>query len=217
MNHSIPEDQLLEALNCRYATKSFDPARIIPETTWKALEETLVLSPSSFGLQPYRFLVIKDPAMREKLLPHSWGQRQIVDASHLIVFAVRTAMTDVEMDHYMDRIVEVRNVPRESLNGFRSTMGTFLTNPGSEVDIPHWTALQAFISLGNLMTSAALLGVDTCPMEGFVPAEYDALLELKEQGFASVVVVAAGYRSAEDKYASLAKVRMPHFELIKTI
>jgi nitroreductase len=217
MSHIIPESQLLEALNWRYATKAFDPARKIPATTWSALEETLVLSPSSFGLQPYRFLVINNPAVREKLLPHSWGQRQIVDASHLVVFAARTAVTDVEIDHYIDRIVEVRNIPREPLEGLRGMMGASLTSPGSEIRIPHWAALQAYIALGNLLTSAGLLGVDACPIEGFVSAEYDALLGLKDEGYASVVVAALGYRSAEDKYASFAKVRLPRVELIKTV
>ena len=217
MSHIIPESQLLEALNWRFATKAFVPARKIPATTWSALEETLVLSPSSFGLQPYRFLVINNPAVREKLLPHSWGQRQIVDASHLVVFAARTAVTDVEIDHYIDRIVEVRNIPREPLEGLRGMMGASLTSPGSEIRIPHWAALQAYIALGNLLTSAGLLGVDACPIEGFVSAEYDALLGLKDEGYASVVVAALGYRSAEDKYASFAKVRLPRVELIKTV
>jgi nitroreductase len=96
-------------------------------------------------------------------------------------------------------------------------MGASLTGPGNETRIPHWAALQAYIALGNLMTSAALLGVDTCPIEGFVPAEYDKLLGLKEQGFASVVVAVVGYRSSEDKYASFTKVRLPAEELIKTV
>ncbi len=217
MSHIISEPQLLEALNWRYATKAFDPVRKIPKATWEALEETLVLSPSSFGLQPYRFLVISDVTTREKLLPHSWGQHQIVDASHLVVFAARTAVTDVEIDHYIDRIVEIRNIPREPLEGLRGMMGASLTSPGSESRIPHWAALQAYIALGNLLTSAALLGVDACPIEGFVAAEYDAILGLKEQGYASVVVAALGYRSAGDKYASFAKVRMPQSELIKTV
>ena len=101
MNHTIPEAQLLEALNWRYATKAFDPALKIAETTWKTLEQTLILSASSFGLQPYRFLVVKDPAVRERLLPHSWNQRQVVDASHLVVFAARTAITEAEIDSFL--------------------------------------------------------------------------------------------------------------------
>ena len=213
----IPEQQLLDALQWRYATKSFDATRKIEEPTWKTLEEALVLSPSSFGLQPYRFLIIKDAAVREQLLPHSWGQRQIVDASHLVVFAARTTLSDVEIDRYLDRIVEVRGVTRESLEGLRRMMGASLTGPGNETRIPHWAGLQAYIALGNFMTSAALLGIDTCPIEGFVPAQYDSILGLKEQGYASVVVAALGYRSTDDRYAVTPKVRLPLKELIWTV
>lgn len=217
MNHVIPESQLLDALNWRYATKTFDATKKIPEATWKALEETLVLSPSSFGLQPYRFLIIKDPAIRAQLKPHSWNQTQVVDASHYIVLAGRTAMTETEVDRFLDRVVEVRSIPKESLDGYRGMMYGSLLSPGAETRIPHWAALQAYIALGNLMTSAALLGVDTCAIEGFAPAEYDSILGLKEQGYASVVCCALGYRHSEDKHASAAKVRFPSSDLIKTI
>ena len=217
MSHTIPEQQLLDSLNWRYATKTFDATKKIPAATWKTLEETLVISPSSFGLQPYRFLVVTDPALRAKLQPHSWNQTQVVHASHYVVFAARTAMTETEIDRFLDRVVEVRGIPRESLEGYRGMMYGSLLSPGSEARIPHWAALQAYIALGNLMTSASLLGVDTCAIEGFAPAEYDALLGLKDQGYASVVCCALGYRSAEDKYAGLAKVRFPNADLIKTI
>jgi nitroreductase len=217
MSHTITEKQLLDSLNWRYATKTFDALKKIPAATWNALEETLVLSPSSFGLQPYRFLLVTDPALRAKLQPHSWNQTQVVDASHYVVFAARTAMTETEIDRFIDRVVELRGIPRESLEGYRGMMYGSLLSPGSESRIPHWAALQAYIALGNLMTSASLLGVDTCAIEGFAPAEYDALLGLKDQGYASVVCCALGYRSAEDKYAGLAKVRFPNTDLIKIV
>ena len=217
MTNFIPENQLLEALSWRYATKEFDPKRKIPDSTWATLEKALVLSPSSFGLQPYRFLVIKDTAIRERLLPHSWNQRQIVNASHLIVFAARTSITEAEIDAFLDRIVEIQGVPRETLAGYRGMMYGSLLSPGSENRIPHWTALQAYIALGNLLTSAALLGIDTCPIEGFAPAEYDTILGLRDDGYASVVVAAVGYRNSEDKYAIAPKVRMPSAQLVKSI
>lgn len=217
MNHTIPDQQLIQALNWRYATKAFDPARKIPDFVWKTLQDTLVLSPSSFGLQPYRFLIVKDPSVRARLRPHSWNQTQVVDASHYVVFAARTAMTEAEIDRFLDRVVEVRGVPREALEGYRGMMYGSLLSPGAESRIPHWAALQAYIALGNLMTAAALLGVDTCAIEGFVPAEYDEILGLKEQGYAAVVCCALGYRSTEDKYAALAKVRMPDASLIQVV
>jgi len=217
MSHTIPESQLLDALNWRYAAKTFDASKKISDATWKTLEQSLVLSPSSFGLQPYRFLIVKDPAVREQLQPHSWNQTQVVDASHYVVMAGRTAMTEAEVDRFLDRVVEVRGIPRESLEGYRGMMYGSLLSPGAETRIPHWAALQAYIALGNLMTTAALLGVDTCAIEGFAPAEYDAILGLKEQGYASVVCCALGYRRADDKYAWAAKVRFPATDLIKTV
>lgn len=217
MSDTTANERLLAALNWRYATKIFDPSAKIPAETWTTLEEVLVLTPSSFGLQPYKFLVIENQALRKQLLPHSWGQRQIVDASHLVVFAARMAISDTDINHYIDRIVEVRGITPESLEGLRSMMLGSLTGPGTEARISSWAAAQAYIAIGNLMTAAALLGIDCCPIEGFVSAEYDAVLGLKEEGYASVVVAALGYRSAEDKYASYPKVRFPLSELIKTI
>jgi nitroreductase len=214
---SIASSQLLDALHWRYATKAFDANRKIPADVWSALEESLVLSPSSFGLQPYRFLVIQDPATRERLLPHAWGQRQVVDASHFVVFAARTSVTEAEIDTFIARIARTRGVTPESLASYRGMMTGMLLSDGFKPMVPHWTARQAYIALGNLLTSAALLGVDACPMEGFVPAEFDGVLGLPAQGLAAVVCCALGYRSTEDKYAVTPKVRFPKSELVKRV
>ena len=213
----ITDIQLMEALQWRYATKAFDPNRKIPAATWNALQEALVLSASSFGIQPYKFIVVNDPATRAKLMPHAWGQRQVVDASHFVVFAGRTAMTEAEIDRFLGRIVEVRGSNREALAGYRQMMTGSLVGDAAKARIPHWAAHQAYIALGNLLTSAALLGVDACPMEGFVPAEFDQILGLPAQGYAAVVCCALGYRSADDKYATIPKVRFPSTELITTV
>ena len=209
--------QLLEALNWRYATKQFDAIKTIPTATFAALEESLVLSASSFGLQPYRFLVINDKAMREKLLPHTWGQRQVVDASHFVVFAGRTTMSEKEIDAFLQLTADTRGTPVEALKGYRGMMTGMLLADSFKPKVPHWAALQAYIALGNLLTSAAVLGVDACPIEGFVPAEYDKLLGLPEQGFGSVVCCALGYRAATDKYATAKKVRAAKADLVKVI
>lgn len=208
-------EALLQALRWRYATKVFDPKRKIPADVWSALEESMVLSPSSFGLQPYRFLVVEDPALRAQLMPHAWNQRQIVDASHLVVFAVRTAITEADIDRFLDRIVEVRGVTRESLQSYRSMMTGMLLDPSFQPVAVHWAARQAYLALGNLLTSAAVLGIDACPIEGFVPAEFDRILKLPEQGFTSVVCCALGYRDETDKYARLPKVRAPREQLVR--
>lgn len=209
--------ELLEALHWRYATKVFDPNRKIPADLWQALEESLVLSASSYGLQPYRFWVVTDPAKRAQLVPHSWNQRQVVDASHFVVFTARTTVTRDDVERLLRRVSEVRRVPAESLESYRGMMmGDLVEGPRRQV-AHHWAARQAYLALGNLLTSAALLGVDACPMEGFVPAEYDRVLGLAGSGYTAVVACALGYRSADDRYASLPKVRFEQQDLIQTV
>ena len=210
----ISNETLLTQLRWRYATKQFDPTRNISAADWQTLEESLVLTPSSFGLQPWRFVVVTNQAMREKLVPASWGQRQIADASHLVVFAIKKAIGAREADHYLGRMAEVRGVSTESLNSFRDVLVGFLGQPADKFNPDQWSARQTYIALGNFMTSAALLGIDTCPMEGIEPARYDEILGLAAQGYGTVVVAAAGYRTATDKYATLPKVRFTAEEVI---
>lgn len=215
---TIAPDQLTAALEWRYATKVFDPSRTIPAETWRVLERALVLSPSSFGLQPYQFLVITDPAVRAQLLPHTWGQRQVVDCSHYVVFTARTSLAEQHINEFIQRTSEVRGVPAAALAAYRQMMlGSLINGGGLSQMIPEWAARQAYIAIGNLMTSAALIGVDACPIEGFEPGKYDELLELNGSGFRSVVCCALGYRAASDKYASLPKVRRPEAHLVEHI
>ena len=209
--------QLLIALEWRYATKVFDPNKKISTDLWQALERALVLSPSSYGLQPYRFLVIHDSAKRAALLPHSWNQKQVVDCSHYIVFTARTKMTEADIDRFLALTGQVRNLPTEALSAYRGMMmGDLVTGPRGKI-AHEWAIRQAYIALGNLMTCAAVLGVDACPMEGIVPGEYDRVLGLENSDYATVVCCALGYRSANDKYASLAKVRYPAADLIRVV
>src|SRR5262249_24072926 len=159
-----------------------------------------------YGLQPYRFLSITDPAKRAELLPHSWNQKQVVDCSHFIVFTARTKMTEADVDKFIKRITDVRNIPAGAMDAYRGMMGGDVVN-GPRGKIAHeWATRQAYIALGNLMTCAAILGVDACPMEGLVPHEYDRILKLAGGDYASVVACALGYRAANDKYALLPKV-----------
>jgi nitroreductase len=206
--------QLLNALQWRYATKVFDPDKKIPADVWQTLEQALVLTPTSYGLQPYRFLVIQDPAKRAELLPHSWNQKQVVDASHFVVFTARNRMTGDDVDKLIRRTSDVRKIPAGSLGFYRNLMlGDIVNGPRSKV-AHEWAARQAYIALGNLMTCAAVLGVDACPMEGLSPAEYDRILGLNGGDYATVVACALGYRAADDKYAGLAKVRYETSELV---
>ncbi|MGA2245855.1 MAG: NAD(P)H-dependent oxidoreductase [Verrucomicrobiota bacterium] len=213
----IPTQQLLEALEWRYATKAFDPQKRIPAEVWAALEKTLVLTPTSYDLQPYQFVVVQDPAKRAALLSHSWGQKQVVDCSHFVVFTARTEMTEADISRLVDRISSVRGIPAASLNFCRDMMLGDVVN-GARGKIAHeWAARQSYIALGNLMTAAAMLGVDACPMEGLVPAEYDQVLNLNGSGYATVVACALGYRAAGDKYATLLKVRYATQDLVRVV
>ena len=211
----ISVDAVIAALHWRYATKKFDPARHLSAEEWAKFEQVLELSPSSYGLQPYKFLVVTDPALREQLKPAAYGQSQITDASHLVVFAARTDITDADVDHYLDRIVAVRGADRAQLEGGfgRVIKGDVVHGPRHAV-IQEWCARQAYIALGNLLTVAALASVDTCPMEGFDTAKFDEMLGLIGEGYRAVVLAAVGHRAADDGAASLPKVRLPEEELV---
>ena len=206
--------QLLESLNFRYATKKFDPTRQIPDQEWEVLEHSLVLSPSSFGLQPWKFIVINDPELRGRLRQHSWNQSQITEASRLVVFTTRTDLTEPDVDRFMTRLAAVQDRDPSTLEGYRNVIVSFAAAMNREARHA-WNARQTYIALGQFMTAAAVLGIDTCPIEGFDPAGYDAELDLTDTGYATSVVCAAGYRSAEDKYADTPKARFPHEELIE--
>ncbi|HZF01969.1 MAG TPA: NAD(P)H-dependent oxidoreductase [Methylomirabilota bacterium] len=213
----ISNEQLLDALEWRYATKLFDANKKIPAAVWQTLERALVLTPTSYGLQPYKFIVMTDSEKRAELLAHSWNQKQVVQCSHYVVFTARTKMTESDVDRWIQKLSEVRKVPVESLNVYRGMMLGDVVH-GSRGKIAHeWATRQAYIALGNLMTSAALLGVDACPMEGIVPPEYDRVLNLVTSGYATVVACALGYRAENDKYAAIPKARFEVSELVQKI
>ena len=204
--------ELLDALNWRYATKAFDASKIIPADTWSALEESLVLTPSSFGLQPWKFLVIQDKALRESLVPHAWGQRQIADCSHLVVMTVKKSLSVADIDAFLARIVEVCGGTADALLGYRKMM---LGSHEQGFMSTDWAKKQAYIALGQFMAACALLKIDTCPMEGFVGPKFDEILGLEAQGLTTAVLCPAGYRSVDDKYAVIPKVRFAAKDVIE--
>ena len=204
---AINSKQLLEQLNWRYATKQFDPSRKISAADWTTIEDALTLSASSGGLQPWKFIVVTDPAVRAKLSPAAWGQKQITDASHLVVFASKNNFSEADVDEFLKRISVVRGAPMEALAPFREMLVGGIVKSMDEAARNSWARNQAYIALGNLLTSAALLGIDACPMEGFDRGQFDEILGLKAKGYASAVIATVGYRSSEDKYAAAPKVR----------
>ena len=213
----VSTEQLLQQLHWRYATKKFDPTKKIADDVWQALVESLVLAPSSFGLQPWKFFVVANPEVRQQLVEQSWGQTQVVEASHLVVLAFKKGVNTADVDRYMQNIADVRQVPIDNLQGFAKVINGFLEKPPYPIEVDEWSKRQVYIALGQFMTSAALLGIDTCPMEGFNPPKYDEILGLAEQGYASVVVCPAGYRAEDDKSAAQAKVRYPAQDLVQYI
>lgn len=208
-------NELLTQLRWRYATKRFDATRTIPADTWSALEQALLLAPSSFGLQPWKFLVVATPALRQQLRAASWGQAQVTDASHYVVFAGLRTTTEADVDRFLQCQSQVRGTPLDSMAGYRKVLVDFLAKGWASKDLAAWNARQGYIALGQLMTAAAMLGVDTCPMEGIDMAAYDRILGLDGSRYTTLCGCAAGYRAADDKYATAAKVRFPLGEVIE--
>lgn len=216
-NETINSRQLLDRLNWRYATKQFDPNRKINAQDWAVLEEALLLTPSSGGLQPWKFIVVTDPTVRAKLLPASYGQAQITDASHLVVFAAKKNFSEADVDAFINYTASARGVPVESLAQYRGMLVGGIVQAMDEPARDAWARNQAYIALGNFLTSAALLGVDACPMEGFDRAQYDEILGLRAKRLASAVIATVGYRASTDKYANAPKVRFPKEQVFTRI
>lgn len=197
---------LLDALNWRYAVKKFDETKKISVADFAELKEVLRLSTSSYGLQLYKFLVIKDEETRAKLKEASWGQGQLVDASEVVVFCIPTSLEEAHINEYLDLVVNTRNIPAESVNGYGDFMKkTLLTKDA--LTLENWMARQTYIALGNLLDAAAIKEIDACPMEGFDPEKYDEILGLKAKGLKAVLVTTLGYRSEEDTTQNYPKVR----------
>ena len=210
----ISNGQLIESLEWRYATKKFDSAKKIDAQTWETLEQALILSPSSYGLQPWKFIIVEDSATREKLKAVSWNQSQVTDASHHVVFAIKEKMYESHITKFIEQTAKIRGQNPADLEGYRKMMiGDLVQGPRSHV-IAEWAARQAYIALGNFMTAAAMIGVDTCPLEGLDPAKYDEILGLTGSGWKTVCACPAGFRAADDKYATAPKVRFDARDVI---
>ncbi len=203
----------IDNLQWRYATKKFDASKKVSNKDLEALLESIQLTASSYGLQPYHVFVITDPDIRKQLQPVSWGQTQIVDASYLLVFANKTELDGEWIDAYLKNISETRSIPVEALNEYREIMrGNILSLPAEQQAT--WASKQAYIALGNLLSAAADLKIDTTPMEGFDANAYNEILGLTDKGLNAAVVAAIGYRSDEDDSQHYAKVRQPKEQLI---
>ena len=206
----------LDHQNWRYATKKFDSSKKISNEDLNTLKEAIRLSSSSYGLQLYKVFIIENPELRAKIQPAAWGQSQIVDASHLIVFANQTNVTDADIDSYLKNVAETRNIPETALSGYGNIMkGEIGAKSDDEKAI--WTSKQTYLALANLLNAAAELKIDVTPMEGFIPAQVNEILGFNELGLNASLIAPIGYRSEEDATQHLRKIRKSNEELFITL
>lgn len=204
----------MKALSWRYATQKFDTTKNLSPEQLDGLLEAARLAPSSFGLQPWKMVVVKDPELRQQLRAAAWNQPQITEASDLVVFCNKTGVDTALIDGYLQAIAEVRGQSLEDLANFKKTLVGFkdgLTPEKAQI----WCQKQAYIALGFLLTAAAVAQIDACPMEGFDHAAFTKLLGVDADGFEATVVCALGFRSADDKVAERKKVRLPFEKVVE--
>ena len=207
---------LLKQLAWRYATKHFNPKKKLPLPDWNVLAEVLRLSPSSYGLQPWKVVVANQPEIRKQLRAASWNQPQIEECSHLVVFTTLKKVSAPYVQRFINRIAEVRNVAPETLKEYQNMMLSDVVNGPRSAIAQHWSQRQAYIAMGMLLQAAALMGIDACPMEGLDPQKYDEILGLSAGEYSTVAVVALGYRAEDDGYQRYPKVRFDAAHVVET-
>lgn len=209
-------NNLIETLNWRYAAKRMNGNKI-PAEKLDVILEAIQLSPSSAGLQPYTIFVVEDQEVKEKIQKVAYMQPQIVESSHLIIFASWKKITAGQIEEYMELIAKTRGISTDSLDAFKTSISNGILTRSDEVNA-QWAARQAYIALGNALVAAASEEIDATPMEGFDADGLDEILGLNEKGLRSVLIMTLGYRDSEnDVYANAKKVRRPHDELFVTI
>lgn len=208
--------ELLQALNWRYATKTFDASKKVPDDVLTNIMEAARLAPSSYGLELWKFVVVDNAELRTKIREVAWNQGQVTDASHLVVLCRQATATAEDVEKFVKYTAEVRGMDVSALDGYKQMMLGAVSGMDEEKKA-NWMAKQVYLALGFLMSAAAEAGVDTCPMEGFDPAKVDEILGLEARGLKSVVLCPVGYRSADDKYGMAKKVRKPANEVIVRI
>jgi len=208
--------QSLEALKWRYATKKYDTEKKLTKEQLAILKESLRLSPSSFGLQPWHFIIVEDAEVRKKLRAAGYDQSPITDASHLVILATEKNVDADLVEAYMQSTATTKNIPIEALAGFRTMLNGSIQMKG-EAGAREWAVRQVYIALGILLMTAGLEGIDATPMEGFDPKQFDVILGLEEKGLTASVAVALGFRSSEDTHAEEAKVRYSEERVFTTL
>lgn len=198
--------QLLESLRWRYATKKMNGEKI-PQDKLNTILEATKLAPSSYGLTPYQVIVVEDQDLKQRLQGACYGQTQLMDSSAVLVFATWDKITEDGVQEYMNTIAEQREISIDMLDEFKGTINGTLSNMSDEQK-QTWAQKQTYIGLGFALVAAATEEVDSTPMEGFVPAQVDEVLGLKDLGLRSSVILTLGYRDEENDYLyPLKKVR----------
>ena len=195
-----------ESLNWRYATKKFDNSRKLSDEQLDSLKQAFNLTPTSYGIQAMKMLIITDKKTKQDMVSMCYGQLQVKDASHVLVLAIHDEVTEKDIDAHFDNVVSIRGTSEDILSKYRKELKDFV-NSRTQKELENWCINQAYIALGNLMTVCAVEQIDSCPMEGFIPEKVDELLSLKELNLKSVLLLPVGYRSKDDMFAELKKVR----------
>ena len=212
----MKKEEILKAMNWRYATKVYDTSKKVSEDDLNTVLETARLSPSSNGIEMWKFLVIKDIKIREQLKTVSYGQPKVTDASYLIVVTYRTDAKENLIKERLERTARIENVDESKLEGLKAMLENAVTTKSANGTLESWVAAQTYISLGVMIETAALLGIDACPMEGFQPDKVDEVLNLKEKNLKSVTMFTLGYRGV-DPMSEFPKVRRSFDEVVEII
>ena len=206
--------KIIEDLNWRYATKKFDPNKKISSEQFEIIKESLRLVPSSYGLQPLKFIIVESPEIRQKLIPASFGQTQVNDASHLIVICVSNKLENEDVDAYVTNTSETRDISTDKMEGYANFIKKTIAGISTE-EMLVWNSKQAYIALGQLLHTCANMRIDATPMEGFDPIEYSKLLGIDSQIYTPVLLCPIGYRHEEDATQHLAKVRKSNADIFE--
>ena len=197
---------IIDQLKWRYATKKFDTSLELSEEKIKTLKQAFNLTATSFGLQTISLLVVKSKAIRQNLVPHAYYQKQVLDASHLLVICIQDNITNTDVESHFNNVKDIRATSETILEPFKKDLKAMMEDKTLE-ERQEWSTKQAYIVLGNLMTVCAVEEIDACPMEGFNPEAFDDVLNLKEKNLKSVLLLPVGFRADDDKFAAFKKVR----------
>lgn len=206
----------IDKLKWRYAVKKFNDNKSLTEAQINTLKEAFNLTATSYGLQPIKLVVIQNKDIQQKLVEHSWGQKQVAQASHVLVLCIDTNLSETDVENYFTRVQAIRNTPDNIINPFKDFLKNTISSQTKE-ELLVWAKNQAYLALGNLLTVCALEQIDSCPMEGFISEKYDEVLDLGSKNLSSVLVLPVGYRAEDDFMKDQKKVRKNLSEIVLEI